>query len=56
MGFKTSYLNTKEGVVPTGIVMNVAPFAAVTLFGGAGMVTFAMRRKKDEDEESFIVE
>ena len=48
---KTSYLNTKEGVVPTGIVMNVAPFAAVTLLGGVGIVTMAMKRKSEDDEE-----
>ena len=48
---KTSYMNTRDGVIPTGVVMAVAPFAAVTLFGGAGVVTMAMKGKKRKDEE-----
>lgn len=48
---KTSYKNTRDGVIPTGVVMAVAPFAAVTLFGGAGVVTMAMKGKKRKDEE-----
>lgn len=48
---KTSYLNTRDGVIPTGVVMAVAPFAAVTLLGGIGAVTMMMKKKKDDDEE-----
>ena len=48
---KTSYLNTREGVIPTGVVMAVAPFAAVTLLGGAGVVTMVMKKKKSSEEE-----
>ena len=44
-------MNTRDGVIPTGVVMAVAPFAAVTLFGGAGVVTMAMKGKKRKDEE-----
>ena len=46
----TGYLNTREGVIPTGVIMTVAPFAAVTLLGGAGAVTMVMKKKKSEEE------
>lgn len=48
---KTSYKNTRDGVIPTGIVMAVAPFAAATIFGGAGAVTIAMKKKKNRKED-----
>lgn len=48
---KTSYLNTRKGVIPTGVMMTVAPFAAVTLLGGAGVVTMVMKKKKSSEEE-----
>lgn len=48
---KTSYLNTREGAIPTGVIMAVAPFAAVTLLGGAGVVTMVMKKKKSSEEE-----
>ena len=48
---KTSYLNTRDGVIPTGVIMAVAPFAAVTLLGGAGVVTMVMKKKKSSEEE-----
>lgn len=47
----TGYLNTRNGVIPTGVVMAVAPFAAVTLLGGAGVVTMVMKKKKSSEEE-----
>ena len=47
----TGYLNTRDGVIPTGVLMTVAPFAAVTLLGGVGVVTLVMKKKKREDEE-----
>lgn len=46
----TGYLNTRDGVIPTGVIMAVAPFAAVTLLGAAGMVTIKMRKKEDDAE------
>lgn len=46
----TGYLNTRKGTVPTGVIMTVAPFAAVTLLGAAGMVTIKMRKKEDDAE------
>ena len=45
-----AYTNTKEGNVPTGIIMSVAPYAAIVLLGGAG-ATIVMRKKKEEDAE-----
>lgn len=47
---KTSYVNTRNGVIPTGVIMAVAPFAVVTLLGGAGVVTMMMKKNKKEDE------
>ena len=46
----TGYLNTRSGVIPTGVIMTVAPFAAVTLLGAVGMVTIKMRKKEDDEE------
>lgn len=43
---KTSYLNTRGGAIPTGVMMTVAPFAVVTLLGGAGAVTMTMKKKR----------
>lgn len=48
---KTSYLNTRDGVIPTGVIMTVAPFAAVTLLGGVGAVTMVMKKRKSLEEE-----
>lgn len=46
----TGYLNTRKGVIPTGVIMTVAPFAAVTLLGAAGMVTIKMKKREDDEE------
>lgn len=46
----TGYLNTRNGVIPTGVIMTVAPFAAVTLLGAAGMVTMKMKKREDDEE------
>ena len=45
-----SFSNKRSGVIPTGVIMTVAPFAAVTLLGAAGMVTIKMRKKDDDAE------
>ena len=47
----TGYLNTRDGVIPTGVIMTVAPFAAVTLLGGVGAVTMVMKKRKSSEEE-----
>ena len=41
---KTSYLNTRDGMIPTGVAVAVAPFAALTAAAGAGIL--AVTRKK----------
>lgn len=46
---KTSYLNTRDGVIPTGVIMTVAPFAAVTLLGGFGIAKFSMKKRRDDE-------
>lgn len=46
----TGFLNTRDGVIPTGVIMAVAPFAVVTLLGGAGVVTMMMKKNKKEEE------
>lgn len=46
----TGYLNTRDGVIPTGVIMAVAPFAVVTILGGAGVVTMVMKKNKKEEE------
>lgn len=46
----TGFLNTRDGVIPTGVIMAVAPFAVVTILGGAGVVTMVMKRNNKEDE------
>lgn len=47
----TGYVNTRDGVIPTGVIMTVAPFAAVTLLGGVGAVTMVMKKRKSSEEE-----
>ena len=44
----TSYLNTRDGVIPTGVIMTVAPFAAVTLLGGFGIAKLSMKKRRDD--------
>lgn len=44
---KTSYLNTRDGVIPTGIFMSVLPGAVVVLLAGAGIATMVMKKKPE---------
>lgn len=44
----TGYLNERNGIIPTGIMVTAAPFALVTLFGGLGAATIVMKRKSNE--------
>lgn len=47
---QTSYQNARNGVIPTGVIVAVAPFAAATLAGGVGAVVIvAKKRKEDRD-------
>ena len=41
-----SFTNKRSGTIPTGVVMMVAPFAAVTLLGVAGATTIVMKKRK----------
>lgn len=41
-----SFTNKRSGTIPTGVVMTVAPFAAVTLLGVAGATTIVMKKRK----------
>ena len=43
---KTSYLNTRDGVIPTGVAMAVAPFAALTAAAGAGILAVTRKRRE----------
>lgn len=47
-GAKVDVTNTKDGVTPTGIVMNVAPYAMMLAVAGGLGVVF-MNRKKEEE-------
>ncbi len=46
----TGYLNTRSGVIPTGIALYAAPFAAVTVLGGLGAAVIVMYRRKERKE------
>ncbi len=46
---QVSYTNHRAGTIPTGVAMQVMPFAAVTLLGVAGAVSISMRRRREEE-------
>ena len=46
---KTGYTNTKQGVIPTGILLETAPYVAIVLAGGG--TAFLVSRKKKKEEE-----
>lgn len=46
---KTSYLNTRNGVIPTGIAVAVGPFAVIALLGGFGAASIAIKRRRDTE-------
>lgn len=46
-----AFTNTKEGVVPTGVLLTVAPFAIGLLLFGALAIFFVARKKKRAEEE-----
>lgn len=41
---KTSYLNRREGTIPTGVATAVAPFAVLTAAAGAGILIVTRKR------------
>ena len=42
---KTSYMHSREGVIPTGVVLKIFPFAAMMLAGAFGIFRFAGKRR-----------
>ena len=48
---QAGFTNTRNGVIPTGVMMAVAPFAIATLIGGAGVATMSMKKRKKEEDE-----
>ncbi len=50
----TGFTNTRNGVVPTGVMMAAAPAAGVFVLGGAGLaaVIASKHRKNGEDEQA----
>ncbi|MBR2523532.1 MAG: hypothetical protein IKE53_03740 [Clostridiales bacterium] len=49
---KTGFTNTRDGIIPTGILMSVAPVAIVGVVVLAGVVFFAVRSAKRKAEEA----
>lgn len=47
----TGYTNTRDGVIPTGVLMTVAPFAGIIGVGGAGAAAILLGKKKTEEDE-----
>ena len=45
-----TYTNNKDGVIPTGIMMSVAPYGVVVLVGVAGRTAIVMNKRKKEEE------
>lgn len=43
---KTSYTNSREGIIPTGVILTVAPFAIGLLLFGAVMMFMISRRRR----------
>nr|WP_316622838.1 FctA domain-containing protein [uncultured Ruminococcus sp.] len=48
---KTGFVNNKNGVIPTGVLLTVAPFAIGLLLFGALAIFFIARKRKRAEEE-----
>ena len=46
-----AYVNTKNGTIPTGVILSVAPWAIAGVVILAGVVFFAIRSRKKYEEE-----
>lgn len=46
-----AYTNDRSGIIPTGVLMTVTPFAALTLLGGFGAAKIVMKKRKEDGEE-----
>ena len=42
-----TFINTRDAVSPTGIVMNVAPYALLVVVAAAGCFVFMRKRRED---------
>jgi len=42
----------KNGSIPTGVIVNVAPYAVVVLAGFFGIIVFALKRRNKDEEEA----
>lgn len=40
-----AYTNTKEGEIPTGVLLTIAPFAALMLIGAAGVLFVVLKKR-----------
>ena len=47
----TGYTNTKNGIIPTGVLMSITGGAALIAIAGAGLFALNRRRDEDDDEE-----
>ena len=45
---KTGFTNSKNGLIPTGILLETAPYVAVMLAGG-GTAFLVSRKRKEEN-------
>ena len=43
---KTSFLNTRDGIIPTGVSMALLPGLAAAAAGGAGIAVLMIRRRR----------
>lgn len=43
-----TFTNDKTGTLPTGVILNTAPYVAVVLAGFAGLILFAKKRREEE--------
>ncbi len=48
---KTSFTNTRDGIIPTGILLSATPWIILGLVVIAGIVFFAIRSRKKYEEE-----
>ena len=42
-----NYTNTREAVSPTGLIMDIAPYALLVVVAAAGCFVFLRKRRED---------
>ena len=47
---RAGFTNTRNGVIPTGVMVTIAPFAVATAIGGVGIASISMKKRKKEEE------